>query len=267
MIKDEMGHTYGRLTVTEAAESIKGKGAWLCVCTCGNHKVVTGDSLRTGKIKSCGCLQAEHRNAGRPTHGMSRTPTYKSWQEMRTRCEDPKAISFPNYGGRGIKVCERWRNSFENFLEDMGPRPAGRSLDRKRGAEGYSPSNCVWSTRTEQNRNKRSNVLVKYKGREQCLSAWCEELKIPYGRTYHRIVIKGWPAAIAFEAPFVAYAIRHPKDRLTGRSHMLSYQGMTKTLTQWATALGMSAATLTSRVVQRGWDIERAFTQPVKGVA
>jgi hypothetical protein len=131
---------------------------------------------------------------------MSKTPTYRSWQEMHARCTDLTAISFPNYGARGIKVCARW-NSFENFLNDLGTRPVGHSLERNDNFKNYTPKNCRWATRTEQNRNKRSNRVLLYKGELCCLSEWCERLAIPYSRTYYRVVVKKWPIEKAFEEP------------------------------------------------------------------
>jgi hypothetical protein len=213
VIKNEIGNTYGRLRVQKEAGSVSGKAVWVCACSCGNTKLVTGDCLRTGKVRSCGCYQDEFRKAGtNKTHGMSRSPTYRSWQEMKVRCYDPTSISFPNYGGRGISVCKRRRTSFEHFLIDMGVRPKGTSLDRENNNLNYSPRNCKWSARNEQNRNKRSNIVVRYKGESRCLSEWCDVLNVPYPRSYYRLVVKKWPAKKTFETPFVEH-----KDRKLGR--------------------------------------------------
>lgn len=207
MATNETGNIYGRLIVLERNGSINNKAAWLCQCSCGNRKVVTGDSLRTGNVSSCGCYQRECRGLGNRTHGMTRTGTYRSWQEMKTRCNDPSSISYPNYGGRGITICERW-TKFENFLEDMGERPEGCSLDRKNNSAGYSKRNCRWVSRTTQNGNKRNNRVVRYKGKVMCLAAWCSRLDLPYPRTYHRVVIQGWPAKKAFETGFIKHEER-----------------------------------------------------------
>ena len=198
MVKNELGNKYGRLLVIEQVASINEKAAWLSRCDCGNTKIVTGDSLRTGKVSSCGCYQKEMYGLSSKTHGMSKTQTYRSWQEMKTRCFDKTSVSYKNYGGRGITVCKRW-DKFENFIFDMGVRPKGATLDRIKTNKGYSPSNCKWSTRTEQNRNKRSNILISYKGEKLCLSEWCEKLNLKYPRTYNRIVVNKWPVAKAFE--------------------------------------------------------------------
>ena len=206
MRKDETGKVFGRLTVISFAGSNSGKAEWNCICECGKNKIASGDSLRTGKIKSCGCFQKESRGQNLKTHAMSRSPTYRSWQEMKQRCFDPSAISYPNYGARGISICKRWMK-FENFLADLGVRPEGTSLERNNNSKGYSKSNCRWASRKEQNRNKRSNVKIKYRGKTKCLSEWCEELKLPYPRTYYRIS-NGWSPVKAFETPFVEHKYR-----------------------------------------------------------
>ena len=200
MVKNEIGNTYGKLVVIERAASHTDKAAWLCQCVCGTAKVVSGDSLRQRKIVSCGCFQAESRRTANATHRMTKTPTYRSWQEMKVRCTDPSSISYANYGSRGITFCKRWLK-FENFFADMGVRPKGASLDRKNNDRNYCPSNCRWSTRKEQNRNKRSNVSIMYRKETRCLSEWCEVLNLPYPRMYHRIVVNNWVPKIAFETP------------------------------------------------------------------
>ncbi len=207
MIKNEIGNVHGRLTVIAHVGSSKGKAKWACRCSCGNIKVVSGDSLRRKTIQSCGCLQMEFMRNNSATHRLTKTRTYRSWQEMKARCYNIKSISYPNYGGRGISVCEQWMQ-FENFLNDMGIRPAKTFLERIDNAKNYSPENCVWATRIEQNRNRRNNVKIEYNGKTQCLSAWCEELKLPYPRIYYRVSVKHWLINKAFETPFVEH-----KDR------------------------------------------------------
>lgn len=203
-MKNESGNIYGRLTVIERAGSIANKAAWLCFCNCGNTKIVTGDSLRQRKVASCGCFQKEWRASGNNsrTHGHGSykkgvSPTYKSWQEMKARCTNEKHISYPNYGGRGIKVCKRW-DLFENFLADMGEKPTGTSLDRKNNNTNYTKHNCHWATRLEQNNNRRQCRYIKYHGKELTIAQWCRELSIPYPRTYHRLVIQKLSPAKAF---------------------------------------------------------------------
>lgn len=115
---------------------------------------------------------------------------------MRARCNRPSATSYQYYGGRGIRICEHWE-SFANFLADMGERPEGKTLDRLDNDGPYSPENCRWATRAEQNANKRTTLLVEYQGRRQSLKLWCDELHLNYDRTYYRLNA-GHPASAAF---------------------------------------------------------------------
>lgn len=128
-------------------------------CSCGNEKILEKGNVNSGGTKSCGCLKKNKMRKEKTTHGMSKTPTYKSWVQMKTRCLNKNYKEFFYYGGRGIKICERWM-SFENFLEDMGERPNGKTLDRIDNERGYSPENCKWSIPKEQSMNRR-NVKSK----------------------------------------------------------------------------------------------------------
>lgn len=153
------GKRFGRWLVTGRAETVALHTFWFCHCDCGATRAVRTKSLLRGASTSCGCFNrdvvGQIAASTNRRHGMTRTPTYTSWQAMRTRCENPRRIGFANYGGRGIAICERW-HSFENFLADMGERPIGASLDRLNNDGNYEPGNCRWATRCEQNRNRRS---------------------------------------------------------------------------------------------------------------
>lgn len=198
MIK--IGTRFGRLTVCERAENHftsggRRQGQWFCRCDCGCDTKVTSQNLRSGNTKSCGCLGREILAKRSKTHGFASrghvSATYKIWNNMITRCTNPRRAQWGDYGGRGITVCERWR-SFENFLADMGERPDGKSLDRRDANGNYDPENCSWATRTEQNRNTRRNRFVQYQGAEITVAALAETAGHPYWKVYQRLV-RGWP--------------------------------------------------------------------------
>lgn len=138
----------------------------------------------------------------RRTHGQSGTPAYRCWVKMIQRCENPNEINFERYGGRGITVCPEWRNSFSQFLIDMGPRPSrAHSIERKDNSKGYSKDNCVWATPVEQGANKRNNRLILFNGHVRSLSVWCRELGLKYNITRQRIVRENWTIKRAFTTP------------------------------------------------------------------
>lgn len=152
-LNDLVGKTFGRLIVINRAPNNKtGQAYWYCECECGSMKKVRGTHLTSGRVTSCGCLVKELKT----THGMHGTPEYKAYYNMIKRCEYEGDNRYADYGGRGIKVCTEWRNSFEKFLADMGARPSNRhSIDRIDVDGDYEPSNCRWATIEEQERNKR----------------------------------------------------------------------------------------------------------------
>jgi len=187
---------FGRLVVLGRDTSrVSSKEAfWRCHCLCGNDVTVSGGNLRKGSegrkggTRSCGCLRREIRRLlakGRPPlHGAARkghaTPEYRTWQKIKERCYVPACKSYPDYGGRGITMCDRWRTSFPAFLEDMGLRPSTlHTIERRDNSAGYTPDNCCWATRREQNRNKRSNTVLTWNDQTHCLSRWSEIVHIP----------------------------------------------------------------------------------------
>lgn len=151
------GERFGRL---RALSDGSARDRVLCECDCGKTTAVLANNLRRGRSKSCGCRRNEvtaERNRSHATHGHSAKPSpeYRSWSAMIARCTNPLALNFAKYGGRGIGVCERWRD-FALFLADMGPRPVGTSIDRIDGRKGYEPGNCRWATPYQQRHNRVS---------------------------------------------------------------------------------------------------------------
>jgi len=153
---DLTGARFGRLFVLGyIGKSSHRASMWLCRCDCGKEKVIVGKSLRNKETASCGCLHKDQLSERLKTHGLSHTSEYRIWHGMIRRCEDEKHAAYKYYGGRGISVCKRWK-SFENFYDDMGARPSNKyTIERVNNNKGYNFGNCMWATRTEQQRNKR----------------------------------------------------------------------------------------------------------------
>lgn len=198
-MKDLTDQVFGRLTATSPSHKTKRRQwHWNCICGCGASCIAASTNLGSGATKSCGCLNKEVATARATTHGRTGTPIYHTWVSMRDRCNNSNNKRYPAYGGRGITVCERW-SSFENFYEDMGERPKGKTLDRKDNNGNYEKDNCRWATKVEQSRNQRTNKMLSYKGKTQCLAAWCEELELPYNRTKLRLTRYNWSVEGAFD--------------------------------------------------------------------
>lgn len=197
--KDMTGQKFHRLTILSRVENDKhGNAVWLCRCDCGVEKTVMGAPIRSGKTTSCGCTNREIVRAQK-THGASGTKNYKAWFGMLQRCGNPNHAKWHRYGARGISVCDRWK-SYENFLEDMGERPEGMTLDRENNDGNYEPGNCRWASQMTQGNNRGNNRIFEIDGKNLTLS----EASRAYG--IHKDVARsrlssGWGVDEAFKTP------------------------------------------------------------------
>lgn len=186
------GQKFNRLTVIEYV----GQSKWLCLCDCGNKVSVVTSHLKNGHTRSCGCYQTDVQTK----HGASFDKTYRVWISMRSRCRNPNDRAYPNYGGRGIKVCERWED-YSTFLSDMGLPPDERmQIDRTDNNGNYEPGNCKWVYQLDNLNNRRNNVRIEYNGRTQTIAQWAAELGIHY-RTLNNRINRGWSVERAFTEP------------------------------------------------------------------
>ena len=187
------GEQINGITYIKEVAQRNGERFILAKCFCGNEWEVRLTYLRNKHTKSCGCAKIAECKS-RATHGHTHrgniNRTYTTYRDMRTRCENVSYKEFNLYGGRGIKVCDRWSN-YENFLADMGERPDGLSIERKDVNGDYSPDNCIWANNEIQANNKRNSVLLDYQGKVQTVAQWARELGILDKTIYFRLS-KGW---------------------------------------------------------------------------
>jgi hypothetical protein len=192
MAREIQGKRFGRLVVIKRVPSKPGdrNAMWNCRCDCGKFTVAAASNIGRTTF-SCGCLAKEtatkilRGNTHTLTHGMAGTPEYQTWTRIKLRCHDPNNPKYYAYGARGISVCERWRNSFENFYSDMGPKPSAiHSIDRIDNDGNYEPGNCRWALGLTQARNARFNRRVTIDGITLCVAEWCDILAVPRWKPY-----------------------------------------------------------------------------------
>lgn len=196
---DLSGRKFGRLTVLIRANGKR--VSWLCRCDCGNEIIRPGNNLCSGNTRSCGCFSMDVKRTAKK-HGQAHTrrksAEYKVWANMLGRCQDKNN---PDYGGRGIKVCARWRD-FRNFFDDMGKRPRRTdTIEREDNDGNYEPSNCIWATRARQSLNRRSNRIVEFRGIKMPLKEAARVVGLPYLSVWLRIVRRGWSVNRALTEP------------------------------------------------------------------
>ncbi len=192
---DMEGQRFGRYLVIGYAGKTKKDRYWICRCDCGQTRKVKAGNIVRGTSRSCGCLSRETTGSRVRTHGATKTAEFNIWSKMIARCTNSNNPAWINYGGRGIKVCERWMNSFSDFLADVGPRPSPKhSIDRFPDNDGnYEPGNVRWATQIEQNRNRRSNHFLTFNGITATLTEWSERTGIRKD-TLRRRIAYGWSA-------------------------------------------------------------------------
>lgn len=249
-LNNYLGLRFERLVVVERLPN-KSKtdtnSRWLCQCDCGRTAAAYGQDLKRGKMKSCGCLQAENRTK----HGMAHTAVYAVWKQMFQRCENPNCDAYHNYGGRGISVCQEWQN-FEVFLADMGDRPKGFTIERIDVNGNYCKDNCEWATRKTQNNNTRRNRVYIFRGESKNLAQWSEHLGIRWETLRTRIDVLKWPIDVALSMPINdTAAVKY------------THNGKTLSLQEWAAETGIGYETIRKRVQGLKWSISKALTTPV----
>jgi len=201
--RDLEGQTFGRLTVIHFAgrKGTRNQPHWMCRCECSTVRLIMTELLLSGHSKSCGCLRYERVAIKNSTHGMSRTPEYKIWRNMLTRCLNEDDPHYVYYGKRGITVCDSWR-TFENFYADMGDRPTPtHSIDRINNDGNYEPSNCRWATKREQANNRRVTKIITFKGQSKSVSDWAREVNLEPSTLMTRLGKYGWTIEKALTTP------------------------------------------------------------------
>lgn len=203
----EPGMRFGFLTTLSKARE-NGRTYWEVICDCGARKKVQQGQIRGAKrpIKSCGCKRIELLRAAHLTHGQSlkgkseHYSTFVAWQSMIWRCNNKARADYKHYGGRGISVCQRWASSFQNFIDDMGPKPSQHSLGRIDNDGNYEPNNCRWETLSQQARNKRTNRVITYEGKSMTLVEWAEATGLNRDTISKRLEA-GWTVAQSITRP------------------------------------------------------------------
>lgn len=189
-ISDLAGRRFGMLE----AIRFDGDSHWLCRCDCGNTVSVITSNLTHGNSKSCGCRLHPKK------HGMAHSKINQVWRAMRARCRNPNDAAYANYGGRGIKVCDRWED-FSKFLEDMGPRPDGYQIDRIDNDGDYEPSNCHWVRQVDNLNNKRTSRKLAWNGEILTVAQWAERTHIHQRTIHNRVFRSGWSVERALTVP------------------------------------------------------------------
>lgn len=248
-----IGQTFGRLTVIEkhTERSKNGKALWIVKCSCGNSEPfkINSGTMKSGNTTSCGCLRREATRNKFRKHGMHGSPEYWTWVDISRRCYTKTFKQYKDYGGRGIKMSDEWRDSFEAFYRDMGPKPSPQhSIDRKDNDGDYCKENCRWTTKGVQANNTRANVYYEINGEKLTIAQMADKFDMPYSTMRTRLIYLPVEAAIDRNVKFEDF--------------VYEIEGMTKTMKEW---LLWSDISFEEYVVRRrdGWTITEALC-PVK---
>lgn len=215
---ESVGQRFGRLVVTTIYKRGDGQACATAVCDCGKQWDGRLLNLRSGSVRSCGCLNRDSLIKRNTKHGLSHLPEYHVWREMKARCTNPNNAFFNRYGGRGIRVSPEWVDDFDAFYNHVGPRPSDRySIERKDNDMDYEPGNCIWATMVEQANNRVSNRCIEYKGETRTLTGWCRFLNKSLQAITQRIDVCGWSIEKAFTVPCSQF-----KERKHAKSSALS---------------------------------------------
>lgn len=239
---------FGRWTVLCETRTKEGRIGWVCRCDCGNTGVHRGYSLTSGHTKSCGCLKVEMHT----THGLSKNPSYKIWRGMMDRCYHDWSISWSSYGGRGIKVCQRWHDP-ALFIKDMGTRPDGMSIERIDVNGDYCPENCKWATDAEQRANMRTNRYLFVNGEKLHFNESARQAGLS-GDALRRRLKLGWSLDDALHKP-LRYSVANPQMILDG--------GKMVKLRDAAKSHGLTPAQVRFRL-SSGWSAHDALNRPLR---
>lgn len=251
---DIVGLRFGKLTVLDYAYSKNCRTYWKCKCDCGNEKIALGKNLMNKNILSCGCMKGKHTK-----HNLSETPLYNVWEKIKIRCYNKNSTVYKNYGGRGIIVCDDWRNNFQAFYDwaiangyKEEKLPSGRNkyqIDRIDVNGNYEPLNCRWVTPKEQQRNRRNNKIIDYKGEKKTFAEICEENNLDYN--------------------FVANRLRRGKSILEALADKkdcrkyYNYNGILLTAKEISLINGISVSTINARFAL-GWSVEKVINTKLR---
>lgn len=238
-----------------------GRSRWLCQCKCGKLKVTSTTALTRHATRSCGCLHKELTGARMRKHGMSETSEFTIWLSIRDRCNNKNCPRYADYGGRGIKVCPEWQESFENFYRGMGPRPSkNHSVERKDNDGDYSSQNCVWATAKQQGRNTRANHYVNFRGSKVSIAELADITGVKY-RTILSRILRGF----TLEEAITVGSLNRGRQKVPSRKTLITHDGKTRTAVEWAQIRGMKRQTITARL-RRGWSDDQAINLPLGAI-